>query len=237
MTVRLLNNSVNKPISQGIGFIYNCLQGIITNKLNVFKKVFFERMIALRLTELLEVIQVNRHDFLNHLQVISGLLQLNKIDQLQEYINKTTQDIGKLSVVTRLKIPELKAVLLIAVNNAHKHQVELIFDINTNMAGCNFSGEIIALAVEECINKALAELSPPSVQDRRLLFSIVEDDDKYNFIFGFPGLSFDTVTDLESKLAYCHSLTGQGLLVGTAVTDKGADIYLQLPRGVRSTSL
>ena len=185
----------------------------------------------MKLTEILEVVQVHRHDFLNHLQVISGLLQLNKVDKVNDYINQVSRDMGRLSVITRMQMPELKAVLLVAVNNAHKHQVDFIFDIDTDMEeNCNCPGEILALAVEECINAALKELSPPQVADRRLLFSLSENGKKYVFKFRFPGLSAAAVSNMQTNLEYCRSLKEQGVQVGLAVTVERAEVFLTVPK-------
>jgi hypothetical protein len=39
--------------------------------------------------DIMKVIQMQRHDFLNHLQVVSGLTQLRKTDRVVEYIATT----------------------------------------------------------------------------------------------------------------------------------------------------
>lgn len=49
--------------------------------------------------DLLEALRVQRHDFLNHLQVISGLLQLKKYDRAQEYIKQVAEQLGRAGAV------------------------------------------------------------------------------------------------------------------------------------------
>lgn len=185
---------------------------------------------TVKTNELLEYISVQRHDFLNHLQVISGLVQLNKSDRVRDYIDQVCNEIAELSVVTRLKVPELKAVLLVAVNAAHRCQVKVVFDINTNMEGCRVSGDILGQSVDECINLAFEHLSPPHVKDRRLLLCISESDKKYTVRFGFPGLPSSVVADLENKLKYCRGLIAINIQVGVAVTAERGEIYLVVPK-------
>ena len=79
----------------------------------------------MRLEKLLDVIQVQRHDFLNHMQVISGLLQLNKLDRLRDYLGQVSMELARFSKTTRVKIPEVTACLLTAYNDAAMIQVEL----------------------------------------------------------------------------------------------------------------
>ena len=55
--------------------------------------------------ELLEVLRVQRHNFLNHLQVISGLLQLKKYDRVSEYIMNIGQEYNQASMLGRIEAP------------------------------------------------------------------------------------------------------------------------------------
>ena len=184
----------------------------------------------MELSELLKVIQVQRHDFLNHLQVISGLIQLSKSEKVSEYINQVCEGMAALSVVTKLSILELKAVLLVAVYTAKKYQVEFVFDINTSMAGCIVPGDVLGRAVEECINQALEKLSAPDIEDWRLMVTIIENKKHFFFRFEFPGLLPETVTDLVNKLHYCRSLSKQGIQLDMLVKPASAGIYLSIPR-------
>lgn len=42
--------------------------------------------------ELLRLLRGQRHDFLNHIQVVHALLQLNKIDRAKEYLENLAKD-------------------------------------------------------------------------------------------------------------------------------------------------
>ena len=59
--------------------------------------------------KLLDVIQGQRYDFLNHLQVISGLLQLNKEERLQDYLAQISLELARFSKTARIKIPDVTA--------------------------------------------------------------------------------------------------------------------------------
>ncbi|MEG6614869.1 Spo0B domain-containing protein [Peptococcaceae bacterium 1198_IL3148] len=184
----------------------------------------------MKIPGLLEVIQVQRHDFLNHFQVISGLLQLKKPERAQDYINQVCAEMGTFSAISRLQVPELQAVLYIATNEANTHLIEFDFNINTKFADCSVPGNIIATAVEECINEAIKLLSPPEVEDRRLTLNVVELEKKIHCKFGLPGLSADIVADLESNLKYCRSLLAYGIQVSLVIKAEQAEIHLSLPR-------
>lgn len=179
---------------------------------------------------LLEVIQVQRHDFLNHLQVISGLLQLNKGERVRDYIQQVCGEYERLSKITRLKSPEVKAVLLIASNEASKYQVDLLFDIQTNMASLAVSGEVVAAALNRCIAQALKFLAPPEVTDRRMKLTISEGEKKITIKLGFPGVPVEIVKDAQGQMALSESLVPYNSSAKLAVTEKEAEIYMIFPK-------
>ncbi len=181
----------------------------------------------------LEIFSVQRHDFLNHLQVISGLVQLNKSDRVTEYISQVCQEAERLSRVAHLNVPEVAAVLLVTHFTANKHQVEIIYDINTNLAGCNVPDRILAEALEEIVKQSLACLAPPDKQDRRLKISINESEKKYLF-----RVSFHEPNPGEAELAQAR-LAGVGKKimsydgkVGIVVSGSVGEIFMVFPRQV-----
>jgi len=186
--------------------------------------------IHMEIKGLLEVIQVQRHDFLNHLQVISGLLQLNKGDRVRDYIIQVCDEYGKLSKITRLKSPEVKAVLLIASNEAAKSQVEILFDIQTDMASLGITGTAVGSALERVIKQALKFLAPPEVTDRRMRLTISEGERKITIKLGFPGVPAEVVKDAEEQLALSEFLAPYDSSTRLAVTEKEAEIYMIFPK-------
>ncbi|TYO98020.1 sensor histidine kinase [Desulfallas thermosapovorans] len=141
--------------------------------------------------KMLELLSVQRHDFLNHLQVISGLIQLKKEAAAREYIKRVTGDIISLSKVVHLNIPEVAAVLLYANNRAANHRIEINFDIQINPGESTVPGELLAALLGEVLNDIIDYLSPPEVLSRKVSVSIT----------GTPGdctwqISFGAVPDL-----------------------------------------
>lgn len=184
----------------------------------------------MKIDNLLEVIQVQRHDFLNHLQVISGLLQLNKGERVRDYIIKVCGDYEKLSRITRLKSPEVKAVLLIAANKAAKKQVELVYDIQTDMASLDIPGEIAGSALERCINHGLKYLTPMEISERSMKLTVSESERKVTFKLGFYVASREVTRDIEEQMDLSHWLAPYNSTSKLAVTEKEAEIYLIFPK-------
>jgi len=122
--------------------------------------------------KMLELLSVQRHDFLNHLQIISGLLQLKKETEAREYIRSAASAISRLSKVVHLEVPEVAAVLLIAHNRAANFQIKIEFDVQANLSGCVVPGDRIAALLDEILNNIINNLASTEVADREILISI-----------------------------------------------------------------
>lgn len=62
--------------------------------------------------EFLQILSLRRHSLLNHLQVISGYLQLNKVGRAMEYIGHMTNELTKESQVCNCRSPQVALALL-----------------------------------------------------------------------------------------------------------------------------
>jgi len=181
----------------------------------------------------LEFMSVQRHDFLNHLQVISGLVQLNKVDRVREYINQVSLEVERLSRVGHLHVPEVAAALLIGHFIASKHQVEVIYEISTNLKTCSIPGKILAEVVEEVFDQSLECLVPPGVSNRTLKICLTETEKKYLFRVFSPDPSHREVESVHSRLTLIgNKLTPYGGKVGIVVTGGGGEIFVVFPRNL-----
>jgi hypothetical protein len=72
-------------------------------------------------------LRLYRHDFANHLQIINGLLELNRIDNARAYIKRTADEGMSIQDVCPIGIPELESLILASLKSAKENNIE--FDI------------------------------------------------------------------------------------------------------------
>jgi len=133
----------------------------------------------------LEILRMQRHDFLNHIQVISGYLQLNRIEQTEQYIGEAVTRINRFGEILHLKPPEVAAALLIARNQAAKYGVEIDLKIEGNPESCLAPGKDIGSGLLEIIDKILPVFLP-GVRNRDLRISFMEEPGKFICRLSFP---------------------------------------------------
>lgn len=74
-------------------------------------------------SELNDKMRTQRHDFLNHLQVIHGLLELNQYDEAKSYMEKTYDEVQTISNVLKTSVPAINALLQVKGNNCHEKNI------------------------------------------------------------------------------------------------------------------
>lgn len=185
----------------------------------------------MELQKLLEVIQVQRHDFLNHLQVISGCLQLNKADRVQEYIRQVIADMRVMSQTARLEIPEVALALLVGINEAAKYQMEVALTVDSKMDECAVPGTVAGLALEYVWSCFLENLSPPGMDKRSLALRLAESREKYTVCLGSRASNICDFLLLKERLApvreHLHKHGGES---NVNLTGENLEILLEFPR-------
>ena len=75
--------------------------------------------------EILDLMREQRHDFLNHLQVIMGNLQLKKADRAEKYCRQVTSQILELGSLSKMDNPYLSLILMLLQQRAKSLEIDL----------------------------------------------------------------------------------------------------------------
>lgn len=182
-------------------------------------------------TTFLDVMSVLRHDFLNHLQVISGLVQLNKTDRVKDYIRQVSLEMEKYSIISRLMVPEVAEFLMVSHLLAGNHQVVVIWDINSRIDHTPVPGNVLAEVLEEAFNQSLTCLAPPGAANREIRISVTESDEQYILKISFPAPPGREIENARSRLdgAGCKLAPYRGK-VGIGVSGSGGEIFIVFPQ-------
>ncbi|WCK53632.1 Spo0B domain-containing protein [Aneurinibacillus sp. Ricciae_BoGa-3] len=80
------------------------------------------------MNDLVEVLKYQRHDFMNHMQVLLGYLKLEKYTECEAYIQFLVEQAARESIISQLDYPKLTSFLLSF--NAKYSEVELEVEIS-----------------------------------------------------------------------------------------------------------
>lgn len=130
-------------------------------------------------------LRAQRHDFLNHLQVVSSLVQLEEYDEAKDYISKIMGDIRQLGEVLRTSNAAVNALLAAKTVDAQKNNVTLKFHVSAKLEKipledwqlCRILSNLIDNAIYET-KKVMGEVHVTLREDEKALFFAVENDGK-----------------------------------------------------------
>ncbi len=133
--------------------------------------------------ELNNKLRAQRHDFLNHLQVVSSLVQLKEYDEANKYLAKIFGDVKQIGQLLRTSNPAVNALLAAKAVDATKNKVILNFHISAKLKDipiedwelCRILSNLIDNAIYEA-KKTYGEVHLTLREDDNALYFSVEND-------------------------------------------------------------
>lgn len=124
----------------------------------------------LQLGDLNKTLRAQRHDFLNHLQIVYSLIELDDYAEAKDYIEKVFNDIQKVSQVLKTSNPAVNALL----------QAKLLY------------GEKRGIITKLNITSQLKDLKVPSWEFCRVIGNIID-----NGIYSLQEKNGDKILEIE----------------------------------------
>lgn len=81
------------------------------------------------LGKLVETIQQQKHDFINHLQVINGFSDLGNYDELNKYVKEITNEVRPQFQLMQISRLEIKSLLLVKAGVAKENKIDFMMAI------------------------------------------------------------------------------------------------------------
>lgn len=151
---------------------------------------------------MVNIFREQRHDFLNHFQVLLGYLQLNKPDRAVTYIKQITGEMQELSSVAKLENPYLVVALHLAHQKSKNLGIRLSFHVEKGVSFCQDCSECITDQIAGIIDWSLQCIGTCGKKDQWMEITLKETD--HNIIWVITCAPFlryeDLVHQLESQL-------------------------------------
>ncbi|MBC7335489.1 MAG: Spo0B domain-containing protein [Clostridia bacterium] len=131
----------------------------------------------------LEIMRRQRHDFLNHLQVLSGLLQLHRPEQALNYIKEVTQELEQLGGILHLQWPRLILALLRWSMEAEQQDVQMRLVGSAGLIGFGLDEEKVLKVVDGIWRAVMAALADVPWERRYVTLRLAAEEDGCCFIW------------------------------------------------------
>ena len=125
-------------------------------------------------------LKAQRHDYLNHFQVIYGLMTLGEYDEAKRYIDPVFKDIMKVSKALKTAQPAVNALLQSKIETAEQKKIDLFLEIRSDLKYIPMEAWNLCKVLANIIDngmRALTEVEP----EKNLYVIIGEEADSYTF--------------------------------------------------------
>lgn len=169
-----------------------------------------------------------RHDFLNHLQVVYSLMEMGEYDEANAYIERVYGAITAVSRVLKTANPSINALLQVKLAACEKAGIRTTVNIQSPWKDLPIPGWEMCKVLSNLIDNAIDALE--EVSDKQLTITLTEDLRAFRFAVAnngpmIPAKSQQTIFNA----GITTKATGHGMglfIVRKVLRDRGGDIEL-----------
>lgn len=124
-------------------------------------------------------LRAQRHDFLNHLQVVYSLMEMKEYKEANDYIERVYGSIASVGRVLRTANPAINALLQVKLGVCEKVDIRVTLDIHSAWKDLAIPGWEMCKVLGNLLDNAIDALQ--EVSDRHLTLTLTEDLKAFRF--------------------------------------------------------
>lgn len=133
-----------------------------------------------KVEDLNRVLRAQRHDFMNHLQVVHGLMEMDEYDDAKDYIEKVFNDIQKVNRILKTSNPAVNALLEAKVIYSEKRGIKTNINVSSQLKNIKIPGWELCRVLGNLIDNAIYAIQQNGEQGC-ITIDIFEDLKQYGF--------------------------------------------------------
>lgn len=127
-----------------------------------------------------------RHDYLNHMQVVYGMLELEDYEELRTYVEPVYKDIMKTGKALKTSKPALNALLKAKMQEAEGKQIDVYVEVKSDLGRLRIEDWQLCKVLSNLIDNAMTALEH-SEGEKKIEIDINENKDVYQFVVANNG--------------------------------------------------
>lgn len=121
-----------------------------------------------------KTLRAQRHDYLNHIQVIYSLMELEEYDEARNYIEPVYKDIVRVSKALKTSKPAVNALLQAKLQMAEKNEIDMELEIKSDLKHLNVEPWEFCRVIGNIIDNGIFALKLKP-DNRYMLVEFMED--------------------------------------------------------------
>lgn len=133
-----------------------------------------------RVQELNSELRGQRHDYLNHLQIVYGMMELQEYEELHDYLEPVYKDMMKVGKAIRTSIPAVNALLMAKMSTAEANGTDFYVEVKSDLKSLKVEPWELCKVLSNLIDNGITALQEKQ-GERKMTLDISEDRDFYFF--------------------------------------------------------
>lgn len=159
------------------------------------------------LEQLNDTLRMQRHDYLNHLQVVYGMLEIGEYEELKAYLDPIYQDMMKTGKALKTRKPAINALIAAKSGEAERAGIELYIEVKSNLQDLNVPDWELCKILSNLLDNAITALQDRKT-DRKIWLDINETKEVFRFEVSDNGTMIET--DWQNEIFKQGVTTKQG---------------------------
>ncbi|HWP98085.1 MAG TPA: GHKL domain-containing protein [Syntrophomonadaceae bacterium] len=139
------------------------------------------------LQEMMRVIETQRHDYINHLHTVYGLMTLGEVEQARHHISELYHEVKIKGEVLKVSLPEVTALLMVKMGVATSRNISVKVKVESDLSGIKVRSLDIVAILGNMINNALEAVEDLQADQKQIELTFSEDSDYFYFQTHNPG--------------------------------------------------
>ena len=164
-----------------------------------------------------------RHDYINQLQVVYGLLEIGEYEEARSYLKPIFNDMMKVGKALKTRIPAVNALLMAKMQTAEARGIDMYVEVKSDLKNICVEGWELCKVMSNIIDNAMTavEAGGREGEDKKVYIEINETPDTYIIRITNNG---PVITEEEKRNIFKSGYTtkkepghGEGLAIVTGI--------------------
>lgn len=125
-------------------------------------------------------LRIQRHDYLNHLQVVYGLLELQEYEELYRYLTPVYKDMQKTGKALKTSMPAVNALLKAKMDEAENRGIDFYVEVKSDLKMLKAEAWELCKVLANLLDNAMTALENQT-GERRIELDITETPETFCF--------------------------------------------------------
>lgn len=212
-------------------FMFTMCSVLMLFNVLMFEKIYMENINKsfTNLENLNFKLRSQRHEYLNEMQIVYGLLEIGEYEEALNYLKPVYADIARVNKALKTAKPAVNALLQAKMEIAVSKGIELFLEISSNLADIKMEQWDLCKVLGNITDNAITALS--DTKNGQIHIQISENSQEYIFIIynNGPVIPRDKLNLIFKRGYTTKTEAGHGLglsLVKDIITENGGNINL-----------